>query len=977
MYSSQVLGITQTSDKYMWLGTESGLVRFDGHTFKTFKHDPLDSTSIPGNYISQILSDKYNRIWMDVNNQLSIYIPTENRFYKPVFPDHQNQRHYHRFKYFPDKDIVWIITSKGLYFCKGNSFQLEYFPLKIPHLDLMSLEISGDQIMWLVSTYGVYEYFPNSHKYILHNRVGNKPDINNDDGFFCSFLEDSILWMGGWTHGMTGFNIRTGSQQNFSWSDHQKFQNGVLKISASPFQDEKHLLWLATTSGIYTFNKTTQEFHSHYSETIDDIFKIPGAGFSFFAVPDQMLWIGTYKGLHKYDVKKQLIKTIPLNLATDYNKYSIRNFCFQKGQIKDSILFILYDYADIVKYDLVNNKRLPLPSDLTKYMEFGSDPIAIFIDHLNRLWISSGKYGVIFYNLLNGQLNKPNYFNEETKRTLFLSVTAQKANQIWLTSTKGLFYYDEKNNSINPAAEFNASLIHHKLSTYISTPSFTDHNEIITISNKGGSEADAIVRYNLNNHNLEIYDADNYTAISQMKQIEAIELLKQNRIFISSIYGFAIAELKSHCIDINNLTECNGRAVLGFKNIAIESDSAVWLSHDFGVSRFDLVHKVMTPFSYYNSKIGKEPSAVIVKSPNENLLYVGQNKALNTINFENINNKYEYEIIISDIKIKDRVLSKMPKHNDKLLLKHYQNMIEIDFTILNFTNSNDILYQYKFVPSFETENQQNWLSMSENKLIFQSIGPGTSHLLVRAFDSFGKPSSNIYKLYFIIKPPFWKSGWFTILIMSLISVLIYSLFKYRENQRLKLEQLRYNIARDLHDDMGSNLSQIKILSELEALKSGNQTHASISRKLGDIMQNMSEIVWSINPRYDHFNDVIIKIQEFAIQTLESKEISLKFEVDEIPKNIKLNPEQKRHFYLIFKEAINNIAKYSNAKNVKFRISFKDQTIHAQIVDDGIGFDPEIIKHGNGLRNMKTRAEALNARLNITTGDHGTSISLNL
>ena len=176
--------------------------------------------------------------------------------------------------------------------------------------------------------------------------------------------------------------------------------------------------------------------------------------------------------------------------------------------------------------------------------------------------------------------------------------------------------------------------------------------------------------------------------------------------------------------------------------------------------------------------------------------------------------------------------------------------------------------------------------------------------------------------------------------------------------------------------MGSTLSHIRMMSERESMrKEANQSFKTISDKTAEVMNNMTEIIWSINPKNDSLKNIIGKIQEFAIDTLEPMGMEIYFDIDEVPGNIKLNPEQRRHFYLIFKEAINNTAKYSKATKVNFSFKMENKKMFLKFSDNGLGFDPMLIKRGNGLKNMESRAMALNGKINISTGEHGTQISL--
>lgn len=116
---------------------------------------------------------------------------------------------------------------------------------------------------------------------------------------------------------------------------------------------------------------------------------------------------------------------------------------------------------------------------------------------------------------------------------------------------------------------------------------------------------------------------------------------------------------------------------------------------------------------------------------------------------------------------------------------------------------------------------------------------------------------------------------------------------------------------------------------------------------------MSEIVWNINPKYNKLSDVIIRIQEFAIETLEPININLNFKLEKTSDNFNLEFLEKRHIYLIFKEAVINIAKYSKAENVVFSVKKENKLTNIKIEDDGNGFDLIFTKRGNGLSNMKT------------------------
>lgn len=187
------------------------------------------------------------------------------------------------------------------------------------------------------------------------------------------------------------------------------------------------------------------------------------------------------------------------------------------------------------------------------------------------------------------------------------------------------------------------------------------------------------------------------------------------------------------------------------------------------------------------------------------------------------------------------------------------------------------------------------------------------------------------------------------------------------------EQIRKQIARDLHDDMGSTLSSISILSQV-AEKEVNTKDIQSKNLLGKINRNsqrmldtMNDIVWTTQPVNDTIDSISIKIREFAAEMFDAKDIKYKIEIDDSLLDCKLPPNQVYNFYLIIKEAINNIAKYAQAKDVIVNISKSMDLLKLLIKDDGIGFDHSTIREtGNGLKNMDRRSQDLDGKLTINS-----------
>jgi signal transduction histidine kinase len=213
-------------------------------------------------------------------------------------------------------------------------------------------------------------------------------------------------------------------------------------------------------------------------------------------------------------------------------------------------------------------------------------------------------------------------------------------------------------------------------------------------------------------------------------------------------------------------------------------------------------------------------------------------------------------------------------------------------------------------------------------------------------------------------------------LMLILSFFVYN--NFRTANKLKLQNIRNRIASDLHDDVGSTLNSISVYSEVAKQKSPAVVHEL--EQIGDasrkIIEVMSDIVWTINPKNDTFESIILRMSTLTYNLLKAKNIEHVFQADESLNETKLSLESRRSFYLIFKEALNNLVKYSNANRASITLTSENGLIKLSVRDNGVGFDVARTSKGNGLLNMKDRAEEMNAQLKIESEKgNGTNVEL--
>lgn len=218
-----------------------------------------------------------------------------------------------------------------------------------------------------------------------------------------------------------------------------------------------------------------------------------------------------------------------------------------------------------------------------------------------------------------------------------------------------------------------------------------------------------------------------------------------------------------------------------------------------------------------------------------------------------------------------------------------------------------------------------------------------------------------------------------------ISVLVYLIYLSRRKVRTlkRMEEFRFRVASDLHDDIGATLSSISFYSEAakkKLLADKPEESLGILNRIGissrETMENMNDIVWMVNPRYDGSDSLFERLEDYGRGLFAPRGIAFMFYADPVLKGMHFTI--RNDFYLICKEALNNASKYAECTVVELLIKNEGSGIVTFIKDNGKGFDENTVKKGNGLLNMKVRADSIASTLSVLseTGK-GTTVRLHI
>jgi signal transduction histidine kinase len=418
-----------------------------------------------------------------------------------------------------------------------------------------------------------------------------------------------------------------------------------------------------------------------------------------------------------------------------------------------------------------------------------------------------------------------------------------------------------------------------------------------------------------------------------------------------------------------------------------DDNGNLWMSTNNGLSCFDPGSQKFRNFDVKDGLQSNEFNHDAFVKDEQGRMYFGGVNGFNYFDPKDVSiNPNVPNVVITDLKINNKSVSDIREYalvskavylNEKIRIPYDQNMIIFEFAALDFSAPMKNQYQYKL----EGFND-NWInSYNTHTATYTNLDPGTYVFRVKGSNKDGIWNEDGAALTITILPPWYGTWWFRTLMVLTFLLAVYAIYRYRLQQALNLVAVRNRIATDLHDEIGSNLSNISIFSNVAQQIHDNEKNVSLLKKISEYSQasqeSMSDIVWMINPDNDRFENIMTQMRRYAAEIFEAINCKFIISFDEKLNGIKLNMDERKNLYLIYKEAINNLAKYSGCSQVSIELKLYKGQIIMVLKDNGRGFDLKAVGKGNGLTNMRKRAEMLKGRLTINTSPgNGTEIELN-
>ena len=942
LISDRITAITQDEKGFMWFGSYFGICRYDGIKFEKINLPPQQQ-----NKFVTFLLPANNKIYAGFlfNSGLFEYSRGKGQSYFIKGKDSVFANEFICGANGMDGSILLANSSNMIYQFKDGNFSLLYDLQQKVTGYVKTIERDQYKNIWIATPRGLLVLpFPYNtvHRYFINENIFSLLKDKTGKIWFCKTdgINTTCESSDGWQHGVL-------------LNENKVSISGNLALVAFSGNTAKGFWGIDTDNRLVNIFDNKKE--NRYKASINPEADIN----SIFSDRENNIWIANEPGVLKisnFNIQSYLFNEI----AANGGAISVES----DSSIWATNSKFLYRVTD-------NNiqKAAVKPTDGNYYGN-------LFLDHNSTLWAGFWDGGLLNLKWRNGKTVYEKYFRQfNNKQVKAQVITEDSHHNIWVAGFNGIFRI--KNNKI--IENF------HPVNTAGNAASIT----AMVIDEKNytiwaGDNASGLmkIKYKPNADSTFTYKEDGYISGKNGLNdtyIRSLLLDHRNTLWVGTRSGgiYSIQE-NNNVFKISNHNSEANILCARVTDIRREDTSAVWFATCDGIYRYQYAANKWTQYNTSHGLLNAEVFSIAVDAKNDvvwALTAQGLTKAgtgsdektpppLINITGINVLGKPDPDALLSNFLIK---------------YSYTQNSIGFTFAGASYIDEKKIKYKY-MLQGYDNDWSDAVMTHNVN---YASLPPGKYVFKVVAANAKNQWSIQPATFQFQIVMPVYRRPWF-IFALIIVAILIAYLIRVQQmNQRFKIEKLRLNIARDLHDDVGSTLGSINLLSKTAIRRLDKKTSEEeitpVFKKIGESAENtleaMDDIVWSINPQKDKVQDVIIRMREFAIPLLEAKDIQFSFSIEgntdlAIPMNL------RRNAFLIFKEAIYNVIKHAEADKVRIEVRIEHNRFIMIITDNGKGFNPQSPTQRNGVKNMHSRAETVNGTIQFNSSPDSTSILFN-
>jgi ligand-binding sensor domain-containing protein/signal transduction histidine kinase len=963
---------------FLWIGTIDGLNRYDGYTFKIFKHDPHDSNSISSNFVHTISESRDGALWIGTRDGgLNAFDPKTERFrhYRHE-PTDSNSIGDDKVGYTveDDRGIVWIGTDRGVTKFDRVRHRFTRYPpdpnnpraISNNETTELLLEPNGD--LW-VGTQNGLNFFDHLVGTFTTYYPTPQSGISLGDNYVIRLLPNSRneLWAGTYRGALYLFDKSGGSFRKIL--PHDRRLPDLTSVNTTPqFLDSNEDLYLTTPSALELFDKKGSLL-GHYDANPSNPSSLSGANVTSF-VKDRMgtMWLSTWgSGVNKVAKRFQNFRTFR---REENDPKSLSN---------SFVLSLLEDHAGALWVGTaLGLDRVDRKTGVVRVLNTSDRNIWCLMEETDgTIWAGSQRGGIDVFSADGRRIRTFSLQNGTLPENNIRALLRDSKGRIWAGSQKhGLLQYEQE------ARIWKAEPLQGTDSLIWA----------IAESRSGmlwlGSYEGGFGKFNPTTNECTWYRYRNNDSTSlSSNDVRAVFETRDGEVWVGT-YGGGLNRFEASTETFSHVTTADGLANDFVYGILEDSDGSLWISTNNGISKYNRRTRSFTNFTDRNGLQGNEfNTGAFFRARSGEMLFGGVNGYTRFFPEEIQVNPNKPPVALTSFKVFDKELKSDTSitYASRIELRYDQNFFSFEFAALDFTDPrrNQFAYQLEgFDPSWINSGTRRYAS-------YTNLDPGDYRFRVRASNNDGVWNEAGTSVLLSIVPPFYLTDWFRTLAVVVVLGLVAGAARLATEQRFQrqihelekgraLQEERERISRDLHDNAGAQMASI--ISGLELAERYSKTSPTKTKRLmkslaSDArfgMGQLRETIWALQPNAMQLAGLVERVEAYGRrQTRYRTHRRVRVE-NAAPTTIALSPIQALNLFRISQEAITNALKYSRGKQIRVLFAQTNDTLVLSVEDEGKGdmSSGSELSGGHGVANMERRVQELNGTIAFSRNDRG-------